>query len=472
MPAEAFPAKEAAPAPPTGEDDGLAALFEGFDLETADAGEPLPAAEDPTGLDAIFAEGMKSASPEPEEEAEEEESEAVRTGELPEWLRKVPGSEPGGLEAEKPLEETLSAEEVGQLADLRFDAIVEDATSRTERPEPISALKDVTGMLRPELLFEGESLAADERVDDLVITKEQANRIGFLEVMLAEEAMEEPISSRAKPSTPLVAWVTTIAMLAAIVLPVVLGINVLPGPVPGPGPIAAQAQIDALPSGARVIAAFEYEPDTAAEMDPLAEALLEHLAEREATVYAISTRPTGPAMANRAAQAAAYPAADLVNLGYVSGRVNGIRELAVGSTSALSSPLAFDSLGQATNLQARRLQDLQPDLVIVFASHPEEARAWVEQGASRINAPMLAATSLSAGPLVYPYVQSGQLVAVMSGLNDAVAYRELISRTPGNTLVSTWNAQATGGLVAALAIIVGMLLYGLRELRLHQERES
>jgi hypothetical protein len=472
MPAEPLPAAEAAPAPSAGEDDDLMSLFEGFDLETVDTGEPMPAEEDPTGLDAIFAEGMKPASPEPEEEAEEEEGEAVKTGDLPEWLRKVPGSEPSGLEAERPQEETLSADEIGQLADLRFDAIVEDVTSRTERPEPISALKDVTGMLRPELLFEGESLAADERVDEIVITKEQANRIGFLEVMLAEEAVEEPIASRARPSTPLVSWATTIAMLAAILLPVVLGINILPGPVPGPGPIAAQAQIEALPSGARVIAAFEYEPDTAAEMDPLAVALLEHLAEREATVYAISTRPTGPAMADRAAQGAAYPAANLVNLGYVSGKVNGIREIAVGSTSPLSSPLAFDSLGQATNLGARRLQDIQPDLVIVLTSHPEEARAWVEQAASRIDAPMLAATSLSAGPLVYPYVQSGQLVAVMSGLNDAVAYRTLISRAPGDTLVSTWNAQATSGLVAALAIVVGMLAYGLRELRLQQERES
>jgi hypothetical protein len=247
---------------------------------------------------------------------------------------------------------------------------------------------------------------------------------------------------------------------------------VRPAAVPGPGPIAAYEQIEALPPGATVIAAFEYEPDTAAELDPLAGVLLEHLARREATVYLISTRPTGPAIAARAAQAVAYPAARLVNLGYVPGKANGIREIAVGSISPSSSPLAYDSLGQATNLGASRLQDLQPDLVIVLASHPEELRVWVEQGGGRIDAPMLAAASLSAGPLVYPYYQSGQLAAVLSGLNDAVAYHALLDSAPGEVLVSTWNAQATGGLVAALAIAVGTLLYGLRALRLQQERES
>jgi hypothetical protein len=84
--------------------------------------------------------------------------------------------------------------------------------------------------------------------------------------------------------------------------------------------------------------------------------------------------------------------------------------------------------------------------------------------------PLLAGVSARAAPFTLPYVQSGQVVAVLSGVNDAVAYGALANGAPPERAVVTWNAQALGGAAAAVLIIAGGIVASVLPRRSRAER--
>jgi hypothetical protein len=228
--------------------------------------------------------------------------------------------------------------------------------------------------------------------------------------------------------------------------------------------------INPLPAESTVVMMFEYDPETAAEMQPIASAMLEHLASLNMHVITISTRPSGPALAQRVISdaTATNPTANLLNLGYLTGGAKGISALVTGNP-LVTSPLATDYQGRATNLEATRLSELNPQLLIIVASRWEDLRAWIEQ-TEGMQTPIIAATSLSSAPMAYPYEKSGQIKYVLTGVNDAVQYRAKTNTAVSAPVKAAWNGQALGGIVSALMIVGGSVVYGLRALR-QQEQE-
>jgi hypothetical protein len=333
----------------------------------------------------------------------------------------------------------------------------------------------MAGVIRPEMIFEGETLEVGDLVDEVVVSKEQARRIELLSELLTGGSGGMVIEEHG-PALPITRWLTAILLLLAIGVPILFGTTLLPAPAVRRGPVVdARTHIASLPPGPTVLVAFEYEPDTAAELEPLALALLDHLAGLDnATVYAISSRATGPAMADEAFRQARPQdgtTSNWLNLGYVSGGPNGISALTVGSMSGVPSPLSFDYQGEPTGIGVTRLLDIPLDLVIVLAARSEDLKPWIEQAGTVIDVPMVAAMSASSAPMAYPYQKSGQLVAVMGGVNDAVAYRVLGGGKFSPALLTTWNAQAAGGLAAAVMIILGGVLSSLDARRRQQEQD-
>src|SRR6185436_12915348 len=104
----------------------------------------------------------------------------VDSGNLPEWLREVdPDS---GLRA--PTLPTGPALDVpAELADLRFESVTAPQ-SMEPTTEKVGALKDVTGVIRPELIFDGRTLEVGKLSEELVVTDHQRKRIEALEGLL------------------------------------------------------------------------------------------------------------------------------------------------------------------------------------------------------------------------------------------------------------------------------------------------
>lgn len=440
--------------------EGLAA-GEGLDT-VAEETPPAAGGEDLLGLDAdLFADPAGMG-----DDAAGTDVAAADPLEMPDWLRQAgqPAPPAGAGQAGDDL--------LGRIQGLRYESIT-GQQSEGEAPgaETVGALKNVSGVIQPEIIFEGSTLsvgrpakAADAR--DVVITSTQAAQIDLIKRLLAEESSPPPAP---KASLPLLRWAVTLAIIAAVALPLLvpaLGSFGTPGGSAGVG--AAFETIEALAGQpSTVFVAFEYEPDTAAEMQPLAEALLEHLAGSGATVYAASTHVTGPAMAQAAT--GGVSGLDWTNLGYQPGGVNAVNRLTLGATRGIASPFALDAAGEPTGADVSSLNAADFDLLVVLAAQPDDVRLWVEQAGTPTGIPVLAAVSARGVPAVQPYAQSGQIAAVIGGLGDAAAYHARLGGVPP-AVEAARTAQGVGAMVAALLILAGGVAAGLMALRQPQEQ--
>jgi len=443
--------------------------------------EPVaPVGDDLLGLSSDFIELDEEPVEDTEPAKEEEVARAVDFGDLPEWLQGM--GEMAGMaipDAERPLAPSadVSAEELAEVQSLRYEALTgQDRTQRQEQAESVGALKDVRGVIQPELIFEGSTLTVSEPVQQVIVTPTQAQQVEQVQRLLQRET-ETFAASESGFRLPVVRWLVAILMLLAVAGSLLGSVFFLPAPEPAPSVISAHQAIDGMTAlDAVVLVAFEYEPDSAGEMDPLAEALLWHLAQKSnVTVYTISTRPAGPAMADAIlARGGIQPrlaanGGTWQNLGYVSGQANGVSSLAGGDVFDVSSPFSFDNAGRATGLAATSLSTASVDNLIVLAARPEDARMWIEQASQPTGIPLIAAVGASAAPLLRPYANSGQIAGLLVGLNDAVAYWRLGDQQVGRSLLSRYNAQAVGSLVATALILIGGIVYGLLSLRNRKE---
>jgi len=79
--------------------------------------------------------------------------------------------------------------------------------------------------------------------------------------------------------------------------------------------------------------------------------------------------------------------------------------------------------------------------------------------------PFLIASSAQAGPMLQPYVTSGQVDALVNGLYDGAKY-EYVNNTRPGTARAYWDAFGIGLLLAVLSIVIGSvwnLFLGIRE---------
>jgi hypothetical protein len=461
------PAPSASPAPAA----DMADLLSGIDL-----GPSAPAATG-TGEDLLGMTGDLAPTLPPA--AEEGEAESATPGQLPEWLRSMDAGQ--SQEAGSVLQaSTLPPGALTEINDLRFDKIIGPSVDASAaQPEKVGALKNVVGAIQPEIIFDAQTLKAGQLISDSVLTKEQSQRVVMLEELLAHKTEEVAIAGTRRRALPVVRWVVILLLMAAVIVPFILKVPILTAPgSASSGPADAKSMLTNLGSTGKIVVAFDYEPDTSAELDPLALAILGELALKpDAHVYAVSTRATGPALAERAFQRALSKAdqaqrANWVDLGYIPGGPNGIATLTNGSPAGLPSALGVNAVGKPSGVAETSLLVLKPSLIVVLTASGEDLRGWVEQAGRPTGIPILAATSAGNMPLAAPYRQSGQITALMSGVNDAVALRALTGENPDPGAASIWNAQATGGLAAAAAIIVGGVIFGLAALREQREQSS
>ena len=109
--------------------------------------------------------------------------------------------------------------------------------------------------------------------------------------------------------------------------------------------------------------------------------------------------------------------------------------------------------------------------VILLTDSAEAGRVWIEQAAPlRGNASFVIVSSSQAGPMLMPYVASGQVNGLVNGLNDASKV-EQANGQPGLARLY-WDAYSVGLLLAAAMIILGglwNLVSGLRARRAEKE---
>ena len=175
--------------------------------------------------------------------------------------------------------------------------------------------------------------------------------------------------------------------------------------------------LDELPAGSLVLVGFDPDLGTYSEIRPTVRVLLADLLERDASLVFVSLTPEGRALAiaERARLVAGGIAPGrLADAGFVPG--------AEAALVRLAGALGVGGGGLVDELPGEPIA-----LALVVGGNDLGPRSWVEQVAPRVDGLGLVAVAPSVLlPELRPYLESGQLRALLATPRDGAAYRESI----------------------------------------------
>ncbi len=414
--------------------------------ESAFTNDPLAG----TDVDAIFASMQtpdwlsavmpsKPSVPENLPAAAQAADEPITPAELPSWVQ-----------AMRPVESAMAASSAGE------------ADASLEERGPLAGLHGVLpaipGAAAPSSKPKSHSIKLDA-------TEQQQAHAVLLENILAAETSPIPMRSISLLRTQrLLRWVLSLVILVVVGSVIFTGTRgfPLPGGVPNETNQAIQA-VDAVPEGAPVLLIFDYQPATVGEMEATGASLLDHLLLlKHPQLALLSTSPTGSALAERfmstvLASRAYVRDQQYVNLGFLPGGLAGVYTFAQNPSATM--PLDADSkpAWQIPTLPpVTRFSDFAA--VIVLTDSVESGRVWIEQTSGvRGQSPLVMIASAQAGPMLLPYVDSGQVNGLISGLNGAAGAEQANGGLPGYVR-GYWDAYSVGLYTAILLILLGGLL--------------
>jgi hypothetical protein len=316
----------------------------------------------------------------------------------------------------------------------------------------------------------------------LQASEDQQSGASMLEQMLATEINPKPIATQ-----PIMLSQRFLRWIIAIVLLVVVGGSVFTGTKVNPVLSSVSPEIktyleeyvpDDLPAEAPVLVIFDYNAALAGELETAALPLVDYMIRQKSSrLSLVSSTPTGPGLAEQfmrlenSQEDIDYQAGQqFVNLGYLPGSAAGVLSFAVNPVTTKPTSVGGENAWETPVLQdVSHLSDFAA--IILLTDDVETARIWIEQTeTARKDARFLVVSSAQSGPMILPYLQSGQVDAMLTGLDGGAPIEQFNGGRPG-TARRYWDAYGLG-LLAALAMIafgsLWSLVSGWRERRREQ----
>ena len=377
------------------------------------AGEPIPEEEE---------------SP-PEEAVEEDE---------PKWLSRIRKVHGGTEEKSEP--DAAGRSLLEWLVELEEQRTAEESPQETEVTQQVSlppavSEPDATREIRISSTQQGKQQAT------LHLTREDREQADQLVATIADETADRPVESRSfRKPLRLMNIFFSILLLGAVAFMLLTGRVVsFRDPVLPPAGQALFDWTDVLAEDANILLVFDYQPAYAAEMARVAGPILSELFGSIDAVDVISSSPAG--MLLSAEMLAGYEGLTITDLGYIPGEALAAYGFAGGAGAG------------ATTLSQRIDQDGYTG-VLVLSGQFESAQAWVEQWhAIAPETSLNLLVTAQAGPLLQPYVESGQINGMVSGLTEAVAVEAHLGQKGAATAV--WQAYQVG-----ILVMIGGLAFG------------
>jgi hypothetical protein len=220
--------------------------------------------------------------------------------------------------------------------------------------------------------------------------------------------------------------------------------------------------IEKLEPGSKVVVAFDYDPPSAPELQPMAVAFMKYAFKHDLKIIIMGLWPQGPQMANQAVELAMTDpeiaaknleyGKDWVNLGFQSG--NEFVILSMGTQFERMFPRDergtryrdIPMLANVTNFN-------NIDFVFNLSSGKPGTIEWVQVAVDRFGARLGAGNTAVQAPQVYPYLRAGQLHGLLGGMSGAAEFEKIVEeRGQASTfLLSQIFAHAT----VILFVIIG-----------------
>ena len=238
-----------------------------------------------------------------------------------------------------------------------------------------------------------------------------------------------------------------------------------------PLPISGEVQriydaLEKLQPEAKVLCAFDYDPPSAPELQPMADAFFKYAFDKQLKLIIIGLWPQGPQQANQSIEAAlkATPALrdqirygrDYVNLGYQSGNEFVILRMGQNFKAMFPADLyntPYDSIPLLQNVG--NFSNI--DFGMNFSSGKPGTVEWVQLAVDRYRLPLAAGNTAVQAPSVYPYINTGQLVGLMGGMTGAAEFEKVTGRLGKATTYLL--SQSFSHMVVILFIIIGNVAY-------------
>jgi hypothetical protein len=351
----------------------------------------------------------------------------LRKAEIPEWLQAL-----------KPTELTEAAPETSKESYVTTTGPLSGISGALEIEPLIARPRSEMGSLLP-----------------FTISTEQQKQAELLQQVIATETEAQPVATLRHISALSVSARSALALL--LLLAILFG---LWGPgifastvAPSPAVLALHMAVEGA-AGQPVLLVFDYTPGLAGELDPQAALLLQQLASNGSPVVTVSQYTAGERLA--ALQSAVSHPDNHIHIGYLPGEAVGVRQLGY----CLAAGPLCEGLVTRPLTAAERESLAAVSLVIILTGERDNLVNWIEQLAVYDQLTLAAGVTQSLRPIAAPYVASGQLEGLLSGMPDTAAYQtSLLGQAPDNGLTQQQNAQAAAQLVAALLLLTGLIIY-------------
>lgn len=249
-------------------------------------------------------------------------------------------------------------------------------------------------------------------------------------------------------------------LAAAIILPLLFPIGI-------PVEISGGTQdfyniIDNLPSGSVILISYDWDAASAPELYPQAQAITKHALTKGHKIVAVGLWYAGPTFADRVHNAVAAEVegktygVDFVNLGYRPGAAVVLNSMARDIHGTFPEDVARTRTNTIPLMQnVKTIDDF--DLIISLSAGDPGYRTYIEQIGSQYNVPIVSGVTAVSVPGLTPYLQSGNIDAMLGGLRAAAEYERLID-TPGLGL-GGMDAQSVAHLTIIAFIFVGNIAF-------------
>jgi len=219
--------------------------------------------------------------------------------------------------------------------------------------------------------------------------------------------------------------------------------------------------LEALPPGARVLLACDYDPGSAAELQPMTAAFLKYALSRGLRVVVMGLWPQGPMQADLALQEAlAHPAVaalaprygvDYINLGFQSGNEIVIQRMGSSVPAAFPRDARGRPIDEFPIMAGVRDFGAFGYVFSISAGYPGTVE-WVQFAGDRFHAAIGSGTTAVSAPLYYTYFPR-QVTGVLGGMKGAAEFETLTGFAGKGTAFML--SQSFAHIVVVLFVVAG-----------------
>ncbi|MEZ5358618.1 MAG: hypothetical protein R3F48_07265 [Candidatus Zixiibacteriota bacterium] len=229
---------------------------------------------------------------------------------------------------------------------------------------------------------------------------------------------------------------------------------------------SAVDELKKLPPGSKVLASFDYDPPSAPELQPMADAFMQYAFEHDLKVIVMGLWPQGPQQAQQAVEAAfeknpqlaneVVYGVDFVNLGFQSGNEFVVQRM--GESFKAMFPTDINGTPYEELPLVRNITNFSNiDFSLNFSAGKPGTQEWVQIAVDRFNLKMAAGNTAVQAPMIYPFLNAGQLVGLMGGMSGAAEFEKATEKTGKATTYLL--SQSFAHMVVIAFIIIGNVAF-------------